>query len=264
MHVIAILCMAVVLSAAEASAGDGPVVSLAAWTSMDDDIGAAYTLLFDDAQGVPTDAGRDWKGIGADTAMFLGLQVAVTGLVYLLPEDVTGASAAEKEELFEDWWRHVRNPEWDADSWWLNYVAHPYWGATYYTRARERGFGPVGSFVYAAVLSTLFEFGAESFAEPPSYQDLIVTPVAGALLGAFVFEPIRARIKAKPAMKWYDHSIMIATDPLGALNAAFAWAFRLKPDFQLQFRPRLAPWRDRTGGQVVEQPRLGAELTVRY
>ena len=206
MHFIAILCIVVVLSAAEAaSAGDGVVFSLAPWTSTDDDVQVAYTLLTDDAPDVRTDAGRDWKGIGADTALFLGAQLAFAGLIYVLPEELTSASAADKHQPFEDWWRHVRNPTWDPDPWWVNYVVHPYWGATYYTRARERGFNPVESFVYTVALSTIFEFGIEAFAEPVSYQDLIITPVAGALLGAFVFEPIRARIKAKPALKWYDH-----------------------------------------------------------
>lgn len=265
MHIIAILCIAVLASAAdEAGAGGADGFSIAAWTSTDD-VRNAYALLPDDAQDVRAHAGRDWKGIGADTALFLGSQVAVAGLVYLLPGDVTGASAGEKDELFETWWRHVQNPVWDADPWWVNYLGHPYWGATYFTRARERGFGPVESFVYSVALSTLFEFGVESFAEPPAYQDLIVTPVAGALLGAFVFEPLRARIKAKPALKWYDHSIMIATDPLGALQAAVAWVFGLKHGFELQFRPRLAPARDRTGSPVAQRsPRLGVELTLRY
>jgi hypothetical protein len=263
MKLLAMLFIALVASAADvASAGDAGF-SLSAWTAPDDDVRETYALLAEDARD--TDSGRDWKGISADTALFLGSQVAVTALVYFLPADVTGASDVEKDELFDTWWRHVRNPVWDADPWWVNYVGHPYWGATYYTRARERGFGPVGSFVYSVALSTAFEFGVESFAEPPSYQDLIVTPVAGALLGAFVFEPIRARIKAKPELRWYDHSIMVATDPLGALQAAVAWAFGLKPGFELQFRPRLAPARDRAGSPVAQQsPRVGVELTVRY
>ena len=40
------------------------------------------------------------------------------------------------------------------------------------------------SFWYSFALSTFFwEYGIEAFAEVPSIQDLIVTPVAGALLG---------------------------------------------------------------------------------
>jgi hypothetical protein len=265
MNFIAMLFIALVVGATDvASAGDA-AFSLAAWTAPDDDVLETYALLADDARNVRTDAGRDWKGISADTALVLGSQVAVAGLAYLLPADVTGASAAEKDELFDTWWRHVRNPVWDADPWWVNYVGHPYWGATYYTRARERGFGPVGSFVYSLALSTVFEFGVESFAEPPAYQDLIVTPVAGALIGAFVFEPLRARIKAKPELRWYDHSLMIATDPIGALQAALGWALGLKPGFELQFRPRLASARDRTGSPVAQRsPGVGVELTLRY
>jgi hypothetical protein len=39
--------------------------------------------------------------------------------------------------------------------------------------------------------SLLYEFGIEALFERPSYQDLIVTPVGGLLLGALLFEPIR-------------------------------------------------------------------------
>ena len=47
---------------------------------------------------------------------------------------------------------------------------------------------------------------------------MIITPVGGALLGGFVFEPIRSWVKSKPELRWYDHVILIATDPIGALN----------------------------------------------
>ena len=44
-------------------------------------------------------------------------------------------------------------------------MSHPYWGATYYIRARERGFGKLASFGYSLVLSTLYEYGPEAFFE---------------------------------------------------------------------------------------------------
>ncbi|HWR89315.1 MAG TPA: DUF3943 domain-containing protein [Dissulfurispiraceae bacterium] len=163
---------------------------------------------------------RDWAGIGRDTAYFLGYQFVVVGILYVLPESVTQWSKDEKQSYdIERWFNNVRNPVWDEDKWYLNYVVHPYWGATYYIRARERGFDKGASFLYSAFLSALFEFGVEALFEPPSYQDLIVTPVAGSLIGMYVFEPLRERIKAKgPQLEWYQRMALVLTDPLGALS----------------------------------------------
>jgi len=115
----------------------------------------------------------------------------------------------------------------------VNYLGHPYFGATYYTRARERGFDRIDSFLYSAFASALYEFGVEAFFEPPSYQDLVVTPVGGALLGGLVFEPIRDWVKQKPELKWYDHVILIATDPIGALNYAAESLLGIKSDIRV-------------------------------
>ena len=57
----------------------------------------------------------------------------------------------------------MQSATWDKDPAWINYIGHPYWGATYYIRARERGFGEFGSFIYSAFLSALYEYGIEAF-----------------------------------------------------------------------------------------------------
>jgi hypothetical protein len=193
------------------------------------------TPLSDSSQKEPSKPQQDWKGIGRDTAFFLGYQVVFAGVLWLLPESVTGWTEDQKKATLSKWKVNVQNPVWDKDKWWINYLAHPYWGATYYTRARERGFGEFGSFSYSALLSALYEFGIEAFFEPPSYNDLIVTPVGGYLVGKYVFEPIRDRIKAKPELKWYDHAGLILSDPLGALNSVFERLFGIESDIRVQF-----------------------------
>ncbi|HEY3067548.1 MAG TPA: DUF3943 domain-containing protein [Methylomirabilota bacterium] len=214
--------------------------------------------------------GRDWKGLGLDTALLLGYEIVVSVPIYLTGD---GADKGQPKGLGEIWWDNVRHPQWDSDAWWVNYVAHPYVGGAYYIRARERGFGAVGSFVYAAFLSTMFEYGVEAFFEPPSYQDLIVTPVAGALVGALIFEPLRNHIKAKPERVWYDKALLMLTDPLGAANGMFAWLFGVTPNFELQLRPlssvpdgsarRLMP-SSRASAAPPPSRGMGLELTVRY
>jgi hypothetical protein len=170
----------------------------------------------------------DWAGLGRDTAYVLGYEVAFGVPLYF---------ATKASRHYASWGENVRDAQWDRDSWWINYIGHPYWGATYFMRARERGADHVSAFVYSALLSTLYEYGVEALFEPPSYNDLIVTPVAGALIGALIFEPLRETIKAKPVRAWYDDVVLVATDPIGAVNGVFEWMFGVTPNLQLQMRP---------------------------
>jgi hypothetical protein len=159
----------------------------------------------------------DWKGLRRDTGYFLGYQVVAIAVLYPLPESVTGWD--KNTAGFSKWWDNVSNPHRDTDDWYLNWIMHPYWGAAYYIRGRERGLNRWQSFGYSALLSTLYEYGAEAFFEKPSYQDLWITPVIGSLLGEFVFSPVRDSIKAKPGgPDGMDKFLLVLTDPLGAAN----------------------------------------------
>jgi hypothetical protein len=193
---------------------------------------------------------RDWRGLRRDTAFFLGYQVVGAGILYLLPERVTKWTPEQRKTSMHRWWENVQHPTWDRDHWYVNYLGHPYFGAIAYIRARERRFEAFGGFWYAALLSGLYEFGIEALFEQPSYQDLIVTPVAGALLGALLFEPIRERIQGKPELQWYDQLTLTLTDPLGAANSLFERLLGMQTDIRVQFHPpALAPY-----GQVNEDP----------
>ncbi len=94
-----------------------------------------------------------------------------------------------KEGAFEDQaWGNLKQawskpPVWDKDPWAMNYVAHPLNGALYYQVSREKGYSAWKSFAYTAYKSTFWEYGIEATMERPSIQDLIVTPVAGYILG---------------------------------------------------------------------------------
>ena len=192
-------------------------------------------LLTDAGRNGPVEHQRDWKGIGRDTAFYLGYQVVFAGFLYFLPESVTSWTKDQKKTTLKKWKENIQNPVWDKDKWWINYLFHPYFGGAYYIRARERGFGEWGSFGYSALLSALYEFGIEAFFEPPSYQDLIVTPVGGMLVGKYIFEPFRENIKSKAHLKWYDHAGLILTDPLGTVNSLLERALGIHSDIRVQF-----------------------------
>lgn len=157
----------------------------------------AYTFLNEDGARKIGESRPDWKGIGKDTAYLIGYESIYAGFLYFMPKSVSDWTDEQKRCTGEKWWENVQHPAWDRDPWWVNYAGHPYFGAVIYIRGRERGLSTYGSFLYSVFLSSLWEYGVEAFFEPPSYQDLIVTPVAGTLIGTFLFEPLRESIKGK-------------------------------------------------------------------
>ncbi len=180
----------------------------------------------------------DSKGLRRDTVYFLGYQWAVIGLLYLAPESVSGWTDEDKEEGydFSKWRYNVTHPQWDKDDFYLNYIVHPYWGASYYVRARERGYNDVQSFWYSFLLSCIFEFGAEALAEPVSIQDFFITPIGGTILGRY-FMDVRADIRTREAELGYrktgDKWLWVLTDPLGAMNRQVDKLFGRDVDVQL-------------------------------
>jgi hypothetical protein len=199
-------------------------------------------LMEDEPDGIeeesatPSAVVRDWRGLRRDTAFFMGYQVIGAGIWFLTPESVSQWSDEQRKTSLQKWWENVRHPQWDPDTWYVNYLGHPYFGAIGYIRARERKFGAFGSFWYAALLSGLYEYGIEAMFERPSYQDLIVTPIGGLVLGALVFEPIRELILRKPELRWYDHIPLALTDPLGVSNSLFERLWGIQTDIRVQVR----------------------------
>jgi hypothetical protein len=195
----------------------------------------------DDELAEPSTVMRDWRGLGRDTAFFVGYEAVAAGILYLLPESLTHWTAEQRRTSLQNWWENVRHPQWDTDHWYVNYLGHPYFGAIAYIRARERRFGALGGVGYAALLSGLYEYGIEALFERPSYQDLLVTPVGGLLLGALLFEPIREHIRRKSERHWYDHVTLALTDPLGVSNRLMERVWGLQTEIRVQLHvPALA------------------------
>lgn len=192
----------------------------------------------------------DWNGLWRDTGLLIGSQFGAAGLIFLMPESVSNWSSEQKNNSFKKYSANVGNLVFDKDKFYINYVLHPYWGATYYTRGRERGLDKASAFVYSTLMSAVYEFGVECFFEKPSIQDLIVTPVAGSLLGALIFEPLRDSIKHKQDLSWYDHAALVLTDPLGVLSLGFEKLFGIKSTIMVDYSgPQL---QRRSAGSLIE------------
>jgi hypothetical protein len=86
---------------------------------------------------------------------------------------------------------HQRAPFWapplnDGDYFKTNYIEHPLSGAATYLFYRAMGFDRVSSGIGSFMQSLLFEYAIEGFQQPPSFNDIIATPLLGSALGIVV------------------------------------------------------------------------------
>jgi hypothetical protein len=119
--------------------------------------------------------------------LFLSGSAATIGVLWALPDNTSKWSKRDHG------WHHFLEayqspPTWDTDPWGWNYVAHPVFGAITYLMERDFDESPMRSFLFSAWASTTWEFVIEAAMEHPSTQDLIVTPVAGSLLGEGIYQ----------------------------------------------------------------------------
>lgn len=87
-------------------------------------------------------------------------------------------------------WESIKNNfnsgfVWDVDGYLMNQFWHPYHGSNYYNLARSNGLGFWESAPYAFGGSLMWEYFMEN--EPPSYNDIVNTPVTGIILGEISF-----------------------------------------------------------------------------
>jgi len=126
-----------------------------------------------------------------DTIYMQVFMIGTMGTLLLLPESVSKWDVSELDDksLSQRWNENVQaGPVVDEDDWAINYVGHPVSGAWYYMVARNNHVDPFNSFLYSVFISTfIWEYGYEAFAEIPSVQDLIATPLVGSFIGEGFF-----------------------------------------------------------------------------
>lgn len=127
----------------------------------------------------------NWKNMWVNTGVLFAGGFTALGVLELLPENATAWNKEDNRSLFKRYADHFRaGPVWDGDQAIFNAILHPYAGGAYYMSARSQGFNVLGSLVYCIGISTFFwEYGIECFMEVPSMQDLVITPLGGAVVG---------------------------------------------------------------------------------
>lgn len=175
--------------------------------------------------------GEDGARVWSQTKM--GLFVGVGAFLFLaaLPEESTGWE--KSDNIFGKWVDNVKNsPEWDRNKWAYNYIGHLYVGGMYYQVARKSGYRQWDSFVYTCLMSSFFwEYGIEAFAEVPSIQDLVYTPLAGWIYGEWAFQTercIRANDDEVLGSGLLGTTCLLVLDPIDYLGRGVNFVTRHK------------------------------------
>ncbi|HAH56361.1 MAG TPA: DUF3943 domain-containing protein [Flavobacterium sp.] len=178
---------------------------------------------------------RDWRRLGYTSTMYIGTTVIAFGILWVMPESTTNWDKKQMKEkgMLWKWKENVKaGPVWDKDNWVLNWITHPYCGGIYYMTARTSGFTVVESFAYSTIMSTLFwEYGIESFAEIPSKQDLIITPVIGSVIGEGFFYAKKSILKHDKKVlksKFLGITSLFLMDPFNTILDGFGYKDRVK------------------------------------
>lgn len=153
--------------------------------------------------------GEDSKRLLSQTKAIFAMGLGVIGVIALLPEDV---SNWERGEIFGKWGENVKNgPVWDRDGFALNVIGHGYFGGVYYQVARKSGYRQWDAFLYSLMGSTFYwEYGIEAFAEVPSIQDLVITPVLGWAYGEWAFQTEKSIVM--------NNSTLLGSETLGSVS----------------------------------------------
>jgi len=168
-----------------------------------------------------TESGEDSARLWSQTKSIFAYGFGVIGVIALLPEDI---SNWDKEQgIFNKWSDNVKEgPVWDRDNGPLNLIGHPYFGGVYYQVARKSGYRQWDSFIYSALMSTFYwEYGIEAFAEVPSIQDIVITPVLGWVYGEWAFTTemsIRADNNEVFGSSLLGSTALIFLDPVDSLS----------------------------------------------
>lgn len=169
--------------------------------------------------------GEDSHRLWSQTVSIFAFTAGAGVVKALLPDD------EEDRDVWKQWRDNVRQGAvWEHNAWYINYLGHPYFGGSYYQVARKSGYRQWDSFMYSLLMSTFYwEYGIEAFAEPPSVQDLVVTPVIGWIYGEWAFnkqQKIRMDGGTLAGSKILGGTALFFLDPVDALGIVINHAFK--------------------------------------
>lgn len=161
-----------------------------------------------------------WNKIKRGSVYVAGYDLAVGLLLLAVPENISKWDKKEKLSIVAELKQYSRSfttaPETDKDLFAVNYLGHPYQGSFYYNSIRSQGATAIQSSLFSLAHSVLWEYLVEGGTEQPSIQDLMITPIAGSLLGEMTH--VLTIKMSKNGFLWYEAVIVYLINPAYVLN----------------------------------------------
>ena len=161
-----------------------------------------------------------WGQVGLGTAEVLGSEALSSIALYLSPQEFSNW-----EDKFWLYWgenlhrAYTTPPVWDKDGWVVNYIGHPVQGSLAFNAVRSQGADFWTSSAFTLGHTLLWEYFLEAINEQPSINDLIVTPVAGVMMGEMV--NIMTKHFRKGGFSTAEKILVTILNPFYALNQGF-------------------------------------------
>jgi len=161
-----------------------------------------------------------WKKVGRGEMIIGGAELLGMGILMLMPKEVT----KWPEDWLADAGRNITRafttaPVMDQDDWQMNYVGHPLAGALYYNAIRSQNATWFHSFLFSTAQSFIWEYIIEGIAEPPSIQDLIITPVSGTIFGEACHQLTMSM--RKNGFSFIEKVVTLVLNPMFVVNNGF-------------------------------------------
>lgn len=158
-----------------------------------------------------------WRGM----LIITGTEIASGLVLSLMPKQNTNwnedAFSRASSNFSRAW---TTPPTWDSDGAFHDWFGHPYAGAFYYNMIRSQG-GTIGqSFAFSVLQSFLWEYVLEAWAEQPSIQDLVSTPLIGAVVGE-LFHRWSVAILRKGDLNFGQKALVFFLNPSWVINNGY-------------------------------------------
>ena len=138
--------------------------------------------------------------------------------LYILKDDFDWSSAVKWERYKKTFSSLPKKI--DQDHWSWNFEVHPYMGSQSYLTYRNRGGNWIESFGGAALNSTIYEYVIAGGTQSPSFNDLIVTPIAGSILGEGLYQ-FKGFLLKDNYLNMFEKINITIIDPFDALYYGF-------------------------------------------
>ncbi len=160
-----------------------------------------------------------WRAMGYSVIYNVSMGIYLVSL----PDEITQWHAVDKFKIPVMLNQYKKSfttpPVIDHDLWFVNYIGHPYQGSYYHNTMRSQGSTFIQSSLYNVFQSVIWEYVWEGGLEPPSIQDMIVTPIAGSMLGELTH---RATLSMRRnGFNWYEKVAVCVINPAYAINNGF-------------------------------------------